>query len=132
MVSWAIKLNNTGKCLVLNKPNVHFFDKMELKFNGELDTFIKLLDSFAYKESTIIPRDDLCRNSIPWYIWIHNDFQNFYQQNKDRFKPFRVVRIICPPESEYWTLILELKGLREILTGENGSNRLLRFGDKVN
>ena len=32
MISWIIKLNDTGKCLVLNKPKFKFFESLKFTF----------------------------------------------------------------------------------------------------
>ena len=114
MIGWAIKMNDTGKCVVLNKPKFKFFNKFIFNFEdpnkSTLDMFIEFLVSLSQKDSKIIPRDDTLekyhsRRAIPWLIWIHDDFQKIFTKYKDDFDLFNVHEIYCPPESKYWTLI---------------------------
>ena len=46
MIGLIIKWNNTGKCLVLNKPKFKYFDVMKFKFKENIDQFIKVLFLF--------------------------------------------------------------------------------------
>ena len=114
MIGWAIKMNDTGKCVVLNKPKFKFFDRFIFNFEhpneSTLDMFIEFLVSLSQKDSKIIPRDDTLekyhsRRAIPWLIWIHDNFQKVFTENKHDFDNFGVHEIYCPPESKYWTLI---------------------------
>jgi len=97
-------------------------------FNGDYDTFINYICSF--ENSTIINRDDTCRNRIPWSVWIHSTFQNFYRRNKHKFKNSSTIKIICPPGKDLWHLILLWNNSREVITGtqSNVTDRPARFG----
>ena len=127
MIGWAVRLNNTGKCLMLNKPK-NFFDNMLLKFNSDYDTFIN--DICSFEKSNIINRDDTCRNRIPWSVWIHPTFQHFYRRNKHKFENSSKIKIICPPGKSVWHLILLWNNSREVITGtqSNVTDRPARFG----
>ena len=142
MIGWIIKLNNTGKCIVINKPNSTLFHNLKFNFERGSDVFISFLRSLSQNDSKIIPRNNNKCNRIPWLVWTHNNFQYFYKQNEDKFQhKDRVVvvkYIYFPPESEYWTLILQFYNRstrryesRHILSGKiTVANTLLKFGSK--
>ena len=110
--------NDTGKCLVLNKPKFKFFDSLKFRFNSNLDTFMQFLISISQNTNTTnkILRDHVCENNIPWFIYSDNKFQEFYKEHQHMFENLKVVLIHCPPGSEYWILILELNGFLYTVT----------------
>ena len=136
MIGWIIKLNDTGKCLVLNKPKkFKFFNSLKFSFNNNLDTFINFLVSLSQKTNTAnkIKRDLICKDKIPWFIYSDEIFQEFYEQHKHMFKQnFKVVLIYDPPGSNYWTLILELNGSPYTITNTHSINESNAFGSNRN
>ena len=60
MIGWIVRLNETGKCIVLNKPKFKYFEKMKFKFNGNFDTFMNVLFSFNDINNEIALRTTKC------------------------------------------------------------------------
>ena len=124
MVGFIIRLNDTGKCIVLNKPNFNYFDTMKFKFENDIDKFLKVLFSFNDKTAEIKRRTENCR-MVPWYIWINKDFQRFYKEREDThaFRQLRKVRVYTVKQS-FFVLLLDYMSALYVKIVEDDSEQL--------
>ena len=97
MIGLIIRLNDTGKCIVLNKPKFKFFETMKFKFEDTNDQLAELFLSFLHNTQKIQPRNAECR-LIPWFAWINKTFQEYYNEHTDNFDDLRNVYVHSLPE----------------------------------
>ena len=124
MVGLLIRLNDTGKCIVLNKPNFNYFDTMKFKFENDIDKFLEVLFSFNDTTGEIKRRTENCR-MVPWYIWINKDFQRFYKEREDThaFRQLRKVRVYTVKQS-FFVLLLDYMSALYVKIVEDDSEQL--------
>ena len=122
MIGWIVRLNDTGKCIVLNKPKFKYFEKMKFKFNGNLDTFMNVLFSFNDTNNEIAFRTVKCY-TVPWYIWINKKFQKYYKDHINDFINLQKVDIRYFT-LEMWVLTLFFSDRRDVVFLENDSEQL--------
>jgi hypothetical protein len=124
MVGLIIRLNDTGKCIVLNKPKFKFFETMKFKFEDTNNPLGELFLSFLHNTKNIKPRNEQCR-LVPWFAWIDKTFQEYYNEHTDNFDDLKNVYVHSLPE-ERWMLTLIFEERSDVLIVKDDSS--YKFG----
>ena len=124
MIGLIIRLNDTGKCIVLNKPKFKFFETMKFKFEDTNNQLAELFLSFLHNTQKIQPRNAQCR-LIPWFAWINKTFQEYYNEHTDNFDDLKNVYVRSLPE-ERWMLTFIFEERSDVLIVKDDSS--YKFG----